>query len=106
MSEMFLFLTQGLLEKFLPQTSPSLSPMLNCSNLAQGYEAVYERLGVRLEDRGESYYNPMLPGLVQELTEQHIAEESQGAKVIFVQASPHDKSLLPTVSSSQAAADS
>lgn len=50
----------------------------------QGYQAVYARLGVRLEERGESFYNPMLPGLVQELLEQGIAEESEGAKVIFV----------------------
>ena len=50
----------------------------------QGYQAVYARLGVRLEERGESFYNPMLPGLVQELMEQGIAEESEGAKVIFV----------------------
>lgn len=45
---------------------------------------MYARLGVRLEERGESFYNPMLPGLVQELLEQGIAEESEGAKVIFV----------------------
>lgn len=50
----------------------------------QGYQAVYARLGVRLEERGESFYNPMLPGLVQMLMEQGIAEESEGAKVIFV----------------------
>ena len=48
---------------------------------------MYARLGVRLEERGESFYNPMLPGLVQELMEQGIAEESEGAKVIFVKVS-------------------
>lgn len=50
----------------------------------QGYQAVYARLGVRLKERGESFYNPMLPGLVQMLMEQGVAEESEGAKVIFV----------------------
>lgn len=50
----------------------------------QGYQAVYARLGVRLEERGESFYNPMLPGLVQWLMEHDIAEESEGAKVVFV----------------------
>ena len=44
---------------------------------------------MRLEDRGESYYNPMLPGLVQMLAEQNIAEESEGAKVILVRVSLH-----------------
>ena len=50
----------------------------------QGYQAVYARLGVRLEERGESFYNSMLPGLVQMLMDQSIAEESEGAKVVFV----------------------
>lgn len=45
---------------------------------------MYARLGVRLEERGESFYNSMLPGLVQILMEQGVAEESEGAKVIFV----------------------
>ncbi len=54
------------------------------SHCVQGYQAVYARLGVRLEERGESFYNPMLPGLVQWLMEQNIAEESEGAKVVFV----------------------
>ena len=57
----------------------------------QGYQAVYARLGVRLEERGESFYNPMLPSLVQWLMEHNIAEESEGAKVVFVKVSfyPH-----------------
>ena len=50
----------------------------------QGYQAVYARLGVRLEERGESFYNPMLPSLVQWLMEHNVAEESEGAKVVFV----------------------
>lgn len=53
----------------------------------QGYQAVYARLGVRLEERGESFYNPMLPSLVQWLMEHKIAEESEGAKVVFVKVS-------------------
>jgi len=53
----------------------------------QGYQAVYARLGVRLEERGESFYNPMLPSLVQWLMEHNIAEESEGAKVVFVKVS-------------------
>ena len=39
---------------------------------------------MRLEERGESFYNPMLPGLVQWLLDQNIAEESEGAKVVWV----------------------
>lgn len=55
-----------------------------CEASRKGYQAVYARLGVRLEERGESFYNPMLPSLVQWLMEHNIAEESEGAKVVFV----------------------
>ncbi len=61
-----------------------LQPDLIMHILMQGYQAVYARLGVRLEERGESCYNPMLPSLVQWLMEHNIAEESEGAKVVFV----------------------
>ena len=60
----------------------------------QGYQAVYARLGVRLEERGESFYNPMLPGLVQELMDQGVAEESDGAKVIFVKVTANSVIVL------------
>ena len=67
-----------------------MQPQLSVTAAAQlqGYQAVYARLGVRLEERGESFYNPMLPGLVQMLMDQSIAEESEGAKVVFVKVSP------------------
>ena len=58
---------------------------------------MYARLAVRLEERGESFYNPMLPGLVQELMAQGIAEESEGAKVIFVKVIAH--SIIPLLCS-------
>jgi arginyl-tRNA synthetase len=52
------------------------------------YQPLYERLGVQLRpehERGESFYNPMLPDVVRELRKKGIAIESQGAIVVPVE---------------------
>lgn len=51
------------------------------------YQPIYEWLGVRLRqehERGESFYNPYLPGIVKELREKNLAIESDGAIAVFV----------------------
>lgn len=46
-------------------------------------EQIYRRLDVKFDHtHGESFYNPMLPAVVQELLARGIARESQGAVVI------------------------
>jgi arginyl-tRNA synthetase len=46
-------------------------------------ERIYRRLDVHFDyTLGESFYNPMLPGIVQSLLERGIARESQGAIVV------------------------
>ncbi len=52
-----------------------------CEASRNEFYAIYERLDVRLLWRGESYYNPQLRPLVEELQERGIAEESEGALV-------------------------
>jgi arginyl-tRNA synthetase len=50
------------------------------------FDAIYHRLGVLLEPEdadGESFYNSMLPDVVDELTTAGIAVESDGALVMF-----------------------
>jgi arginyl-tRNA synthetase len=50
------------------------------------FGAVYEKLGVTLKDehiRGESYYNPMLAGIVDELQAKGLTEISDGAVCAF-----------------------
>ncbi|WP_276516535.1 arginine--tRNA ligase [Rosenbergiella australiborealis] len=47
----------------------------------------YDRLGVSLtpaDIRGESAYNAMLPVIVDDLLERHIAQEEQGAVVVYL----------------------
>jgi arginyl-tRNA synthetase len=51
------------------------------------YLPIYGRLHVKLKvehERGESFYNPMLPAVVAELREKGIAVESEGAIVVKV----------------------
>ena len=47
-------------------------------------EIIYQRLGVQFDHTlGESFYNNALSGVVRELTEKGIAQESEGAIAIF-----------------------
>src|SRR5262249_29209241 len=47
-------------------------------------ERIYRRLNIHFDYMlGESYYNPMLPDVVQSLLDKGIAQESQGAIAIF-----------------------
>ena len=49
---------------------------------------VYERLGVTFDvELGESYYNPMLPAVVADLESRGLAVPSEGATVVFTEAS-------------------
>lgn len=48
-------------------------------------QPVYDLLGIHdLEERGESFYEPMLPDVVAELEAKGLLVEDQGAKVVFV----------------------
>ncbi|RYG58044.1 arginine--tRNA ligase, partial [bacterium] len=50
----------------------------------QQFDHIYEQLGITFDVAlGESFYNPRLPGLVEDLLEAGIATESEGAVVIF-----------------------
>ncbi len=50
------------------------------------FNAIYRQLGVLLTDddiRSESFYNPLLPGVIQELQDKGLAKESEGALCVF-----------------------
>ncbi len=47
------------------------------------FERMYAKLGVKFDTyRGESYYNSMMPGVVERLLKANLAEESEGALVV------------------------
>lgn len=54
-----------------------------CAISREAFEKVYELLDVHLQERGESYYNPMLPKIVADLEEKGLVTLSEGAKCIF-----------------------
>ena len=56
------------------------------------FDTIYGRLGVNFDHTlGESFYNPRLAGIVEELVAQGIARESEGALAIFFEDSPQLK---------------
>lgn len=48
------------------------------------FDTIYKRLDVKLTEVGESFYNPMLKGMVEELIESKVATEDNGAICVFV----------------------
>lgn len=56
------------------------------------FESIYGRLGVTFDHAlGESFYNPKLQGVVDDLVERGIASESDGAKCVFSDGIPPPK---------------
>jgi len=56
-----------------------------CRESLRHSHEIYRLLDVRLEDRGESFYNPALPEVVDELLTKGHASEDQGAVCVFVE---------------------
>ncbi|EEF31409.1 arginine--tRNA ligase, cytoplasmic [Ricinus communis] len=56
-----------------------------CDISRREFDMVYQRLRVQLEEKGESFYNPYIPGVIEALTQQGLVEESEGARVIFIE---------------------
>ncbi len=70
------------------------------------FDTIYSRLGISFDHTlGESFYNPRLPSLVQELKEKGIAQESEGAVAIFFEEIPALKGHPALVQKSDGAAN-
>jgi len=57
-----------------------------CAASRKEYQKIYDVLGINkgLIERGESFYNPYLSTVIDELTEQNLAVETEGCKAIFL----------------------
>jgi len=56
-----------------------------CAASRVEYQKIYDTLNIKnLEERGESFYNPLLGDVVKDLEEQGLAVESEGAKAVFM----------------------
>jgi arginyl-tRNA synthetase len=49
------------------------------------FQVIYDLLDVHLMERGESFYNPLLPQVVEDLDKAGLLVEDQGAKVVFLE---------------------
>ncbi len=56
-----------------------------CAVSRSAYQEIYDLLDVRIEERGESYYNPMLLAIVEELENKGLITVNDGAKCVFLE---------------------
>lgn len=71
---------------------------LICDISRRAYQEIYDLLDVHIIERGESFYNPFLPEVVEELTNKNLVTVSDGAKCIFLPGfTNRDGELLPLI---------
>ena len=58
---------------------------LLCQQSRQAFQAVYDRLDVDLVERGESFYNPALPKVVEDLEQARLLVVDDGARCVFLE---------------------
>lgn len=56
-----------------------------CDISRKGYQEIYDLLDVRLIERGESFYNPILSEVVSDLEQKNLLVLSFGAKCLFLE---------------------
>jgi len=56
-----------------------------CEQSRKEFQKIYDRLDIKVTERGESFYNPLLPDVVKDLKEQGLLVEDQGAQVVFLE---------------------
>ena len=63
-----------------------------CAISRKGFSEIYSFLDVSLQERGESFYNPMLGKIIEEYENQGIVTLSEGAKCVFLEG--HDIPMI------------
>jgi arginyl-tRNA synthetase len=58
---------------------------LLCEQSRREFQAIYDLLDIKLIERGESFYNPLLPTVVEDLTKLGLLVEDAGAKCVFLE---------------------
>ena len=57
------------------------------------FQEIYSRLDVQLEEKGESFYNPMIPDVIDELKAKGAVEVSDGAEIIISRDAKAEKDI-------------
>ncbi len=58
---------------------------LLCNQSRREFQVIYDLLDIHLQERGESFYNPLLANVVSDLTEAGLLVEDAGAQCVFVE---------------------
>lgn len=58
---------------------------LLCEQSRREFQVIYDLLDVQLIERGESFYNPLLPSVVEDLERCGLLVTDQGAKCVFLE---------------------
>lgn len=58
---------------------------LLCEQSRLAFQEIYDLLDIRITERGESFYNPLLPEVVEDLEQAGLLVEDQGAKCVFLE---------------------
>ncbi|MFB2892416.1 arginine--tRNA ligase [Aerosakkonemataceae cyanobacterium BLCC-F50] len=58
---------------------------LLCEQSRREFQVIYNLLDVKLTERGESFYNPLLPDVVENLAKTGLLEENAGAQCVFLE---------------------
>ncbi|MDZ8079658.1 MAG: arginine--tRNA ligase [Nostoc sp. SerVER01] len=58
---------------------------LLCEQSRREFQVIYDLLDIKLIERGESFYNPLLLGVVKDLEKSGLLVENQGAKCVFLE---------------------
>ncbi len=56
-----------------------------CDQSRKAFQEIYDRLDIDVTERGESFYNPLLPEVIEDLQTQGLLVEDQGAQVVFLE---------------------
>jgi arginyl-tRNA synthetase len=57
---------------------------LLCDQSRREFQVIYDLLDIKLTERGESFYNLLLPAVVEDLTNLGLLVEDHGAKCVFI----------------------
>lgn len=64
----------------------------------KGFQEIYDFLDVKITERGESYYNEMLPKVIEDYEKKGVIEISDGAKCVFLEGfKAKDGTPLPVI---------
>ena len=58
---------------------------LLCDQSRREFQEIYNRLDVKLQERGESFYNSLLPAVIEDLEKTGLLTEDAGAKCVFLE---------------------